>query len=74
LNVKKVDFWYQILFQVCLNNMSLQHEVYPENYKESSRQIIVIKSFEVRDRLETSDINKMINLYTNKVLFVFEIP
>ena len=55
------------LLEVFLSKISAQHEVYPENGRESSRQIVMIRSFEVRDKLENSDINKLLHLYSNKL-------
>ena len=58
------------LLEVFLSKISAQHEVYDngtENRRESSRQIFLMKSFEIRDKLENSDINKLLHLYSNKL-------
>ena len=55
------------LIEVFLSKISAQHELYPEDNREASRQILMIKSFEVRDKLENSDINKLLHLYSNKL-------
>lgn len=55
------------LIEVHLSQLSMQHEVYPETCAESSRQIVIVKSFEVHDRLASSDINKLLHLYSSQV-------
>lgn len=55
------------LLEVYLSKISAQHELYPVESREASRQILIINSFEVRDKLVTSDINKLLHLYSNKL-------
>ena len=57
------------LLEVFLSKVSAQHEVYAgeSSRLEASRQILLIKSFEIRDKLENSDINKLLHLYSNKL-------
>jgi autophagy-related protein 2 len=53
------------LLEVYLNKMQFQHETYPSGCRESSRQVLVVPSFEVRDRHVLSNINKLLHLYAN---------
>lgn len=46
--------------------MRFQHEVYPENTTEASRQVLLIQEVEVRDRLATSTINKFLYQYSSE--------
>ena len=55
------------MLEISLQKISLQHEIYPSSSTQSSRQIAIVKSFEIRDRLATSDINKLLHLYSNKM-------
>ena len=55
------------LLEIVLTKVSAQHEVYPGESREASRQILLMKSFEIRDKLESSDINKLLHLYSNKL-------
>ena len=55
------------LLEIVLSKVSAQHEVYPGESREASRQILLMKSFEIRDKLESSDINKLLHLYSNKL-------
>ena len=52
------DYLYCVVFQV-----KFRHEVYPDNTKEASRQILLVSDIEIRDRLATSQINKFRNIY-----------
>jgi len=49
-----------------LNKVRFCHELYPDHTEEASRQVLVIKDFEVRDRLASSDINKFLYLYSSQ--------
>ena len=55
------------LLEIFLSKISAQHEVYLGDSREASRQILLIRSFEIRDKLENSDINKLLHLYSNKL-------
>ena len=55
------------LLEVFLSKISAQHELYPDTAREASRQILIINNFEVRDKIESSDINKLLHLYSNKL-------
>lgn len=55
------------LIEIFLSKISAQHELYPDDCREASRQILMINNFEVRDKLESSDINKLLHLYSNKL-------
>lgn len=43
-----------------------QHEVYPENTVQASRQVLLITELEIRDRLASSQINKFLYQYTSQ--------
>ena len=55
------------LLEIFLSKISAQHELYPETAREASRQILIVNSFEIRDKIESSDINKLLHLYSNKL-------
>lgn len=49
--------------------MAAQHEVYPQQDTGNapvSRQILIIPSLEVRDKLGGSEINKLVHMYSSK--------
>lgn len=54
------------MIEVRLAKVSFQHEAYPAEATESSRQVVVVNSFEVRDRLKASAINKLLHLYSSR--------
>ncbi|XP_013385934.1 autophagy-related protein 2 homolog B-like [Lingula anatina] len=56
----------QVLMELQMNKIRLQHEVYPENTREASRQILIINQVEIRDRLASSQINKFLYQYTSE--------
>lgn len=49
-----------------LNKVRFQHELYPETTKHASRQVLIISEVEIRDRLESSEINKFLYQYTGQ--------
>lgn len=49
-----------------LNKLRFQHELYPDFTKHASRQILIISEIEIRDRLESSEINKFLYQYTSQ--------
>ncbi len=51
-----------------LNKIRLQHEEYPANREQASRQIIVVHEVEICDRLASSRINKFLYHYTSSSL------
>lgn len=55
------------LLEVFISKVSGQHEIYPEDSRQASRQILIVNSFEIRDKLASSDINKLLHLYSNKL-------
>ncbi|KAL0269663.1 UNVERIFIED_CONTAM: hypothetical protein PYX00_007315 [Menopon gallinae] len=57
---------HDILMELQLNKIRFQHEVYPENTNEASRQVLLIQDMELRDRLATSPINKFLYQYTSE--------
>lgn len=46
--------------------LRFQHDVYPEEALQSSRQVILIHDVEIRDRLASSNINKFLYAYSSK--------
>ena len=46
----------------------LQHEVYPDNTFQASRQVLVISDLEIRDRLALSKINKFLYQYCSDAI------
>lgn len=55
-----------ILMELQLNKVRFQHEVYPENTVQASRQILLVNEIEIRDRLATSHINKFLYQYSSE--------
>ncbi|XP_076267231.1 autophagy-related 2 isoform X1 [Rhynchophorus ferrugineus] len=53
----------KVLMELQLNKVRFRHELYPENTKEASRQVLSIADVEIRDRLESSQINKFLYQY-----------
>lgn len=43
-----------------------QHEVYPDNTTQASRQVLLIHEVDIRDRLAVSKINKFLYQYTSE--------
>ena len=59
----------EMLIEVVVNKMAAQHEIYPEETVDNcpvSRQILIIPSLEIRDKLGGSEINKMLHMYSSK--------
>ncbi|CAG2055348.1 unnamed protein product [Timema podura] len=48
------------------DQVRFQHEVYPENTAEASRQVLLVNEVEVRDRLASSQINKFLYQYSSE--------
>lgn len=57
---------HDTLMELQLKKVRFQHEVYPENTTEASRQVLIINEIEVRDRLASSDINKFLYQYSSE--------
>ncbi|XP_046401930.1 autophagy-related protein 2 homolog B isoform X2 [Ischnura elegans] len=57
---------HNILMELQLNKVRFQHEVYPDDTKEASRQVILVHDVEIRDRLATSEINKFLYQYSSE--------
>eukprot|EP00092_Neocalanus_flemingeri_P029317 GFUD01031829.1.p1 GENE.GFUD01031829.1~~GFUD01031829.1.p1 ORF type:complete len:1567 (-),score=501.95 GFUD01031829.1:381-5081(-) len=58
-----------LLIEVVVSKMAAQHEVYPLTGEANSpvtRQIVLLPSFEVRDKLAGSEINKLLHSYSYK--------
>ena len=56
------------LLEIYVNKVQFQHETYPGGCREASRQVLIIPSFEVRDRHYLSNINKLLHLYSSRTL------
>lgn len=48
--------------------VQMQHEVYPSNTAQASRQILLISDLELRDRLSSSSINKFLYRYSSETI------
>lgn len=57
---------HDTLMELQLNKVRFQHEIYPENTVEASRQVLLINEIEVRDRLASSEINKFLYQYSSE--------
>ncbi|KAK6635316.1 hypothetical protein RUM44_000567 [Polyplax serrata] len=57
---------HDILMELQFNKVRFQHEVYPDNTTEASRQVLLIQDVELRDRLATSTINKFLYQYSSE--------
>eukprot|EP00088_Acartia_fossae_P059445 TRINITY_DN7056_c0_g1_i2.p1 TRINITY_DN7056_c0_g1~~TRINITY_DN7056_c0_g1_i2.p1 ORF type:complete len:712 (+),score=179.37 TRINITY_DN7056_c0_g1_i2:77-2137(+) len=58
-----------VLIEVYIHKMAAQHEAYPlikERNAPLTRQILLIPSLEIRDRLVDSEINKLLHVFSNK--------
>ncbi|KAK0093179.1 hypothetical protein PV326_014144 [Microctonus aethiopoides] len=55
-----------VLMELQLNKVRFQHEAYPENTVEASRQVLLISEIEIRDRLASSHINKFLYQYSSE--------
>jgi len=55
-----------VLMELQLSKVRFQHEVYPENTREASRQVLLVHEIEVRDRLASSYINKFLYQYSSE--------
>lgn len=57
---------HNVLMELQLNKVRFQHEVYPDNTAEASRQVLLVNEIEIRDRLESSHINKFLYQYSSE--------
>lgn len=55
-----------VLMELQLNKVRFQHESYPENTTEASRQVLLVSEIEIRDRLASSHINKFLYQYSSE--------
>jgi len=56
------------LVTLCNEQIRVQHEVYPDNTLQASRQVLIISDLEIRDRLALSKINKFLYQYSSDAL------
>lgn len=57
---------HDVLMELQLSKVRFQHEVFPENTREASRQVLLVHEIEVRDRLASSHINKFLYQYSSE--------
>ncbi|XP_034941345.1 autophagy-related protein 2 homolog B [Chelonus insularis] len=57
---------HDVLMELQLNKVRFQHETYPENTPEASRQVLLVSEIEIRDRLASSHINKFLYQYSSE--------
>ncbi|XP_033148965.1 LOW QUALITY PROTEIN: autophagy-related protein 2 homolog A [Drosophila busckii] len=50
----------EVLVEIQLSKIRFSHDIYPTNSNYSSRQVLIISDIEIRDRLVSSDINKLL--------------
>ena len=58
-----------LLIEVVISKLAAQHEVYTEcdtTNAPVTRQILIVPSIEIRDRLSGSEINKLLHMYSSK--------
>jgi len=53
---------------LCNEQIRIQHEVYPDNTFQASRQVLVMSDLEIRDRLALSKINKFMYQYSSDAI------
>ncbi|CAD7003844.1 unnamed protein product [Ceratitis capitata] len=61
---------HEVLVEIQITKARLSHEVYPNHTAQASRQVLVVHDIEIRDRLQSSEINKFLfnpNLRTASV-------
>lgn len=57
---------HDTLMQLQLNKVRFQHEVYPNDTTQASRQVLLVSEVEVRDRLASSHFNKFLYQHTSQ--------
>lgn len=57
---------HDVLMELQLNKVRFQHEVYPEDTTQASRQVLLVSEVEVRDRLASSHFNKFLYQHTSQ--------
>ena len=48
--------------------LRMQHEVYPEDQKQSTRFVLLIREIELVDRLAASQLNKFLSQYVSNTM------
>ncbi|XP_052105810.1 autophagy-related protein 2 homolog B-like [Mytilus californianus] len=59
---------HDVLMELQLTKIRMQHETYPSHTEQASRQILVISDVEIRDKLTVSSINKLLYQYSSETL------
>ncbi|CAN8009581.1 unnamed protein product, partial [Ixodes pacificus] len=57
-----------VLMELQMNKIQFQHEEYPEDTLQASRQVLLIQDVEIRDRLAASKINKFLYQYASETM------
>uniref|UniRef100_A0A1B6D799 Autophagy-related protein 2 n=1 Tax=Clastoptera arizonana TaxID=38151 RepID=A0A1B6D799_9HEMI len=57
---------HEVLMELQLNKVRFQHEIYPDNTAQASRQVFLVHEVEIRDRLASSQINKFLYQYSSE--------
>lgn len=58
---------YDILIEVQISKLRFSHETYPLQTEHASRQVLLIKEIEIRDKLRVSAINKFLYLQPDEL-------
>ena len=48
--------------------LRMQHEVYPEDQKQSTRFVLLVREIELVDRLAASQLNKFLSQYVSNTM------
>ncbi|KAI8784568.1 autophagy-related protein 2 A [Biomphalaria glabrata] len=51
---------FNVLMELDLNKIRFRYEVYPNNTKQASRFKLLVNSIEIRDRIKSSEVNKLL--------------
>ncbi len=58
--------WHSLDFVVFPMQLRFQYEEYPAETKQAWRQVVLIQHVEIRDRLSSSQINKLLYQYSTE--------
>ena len=50
--------------------LRMQHEVYPEDQKQSTRFVLLVREIELVDRLAASQLNKFLSQYVSNTIYM----
>lgn len=57
---------HDILMEFHINKVRFRSENYPDNKFQAARYVLLVDEFEIRDRVEYSNFNKFLYLYTTQ--------